>query len=399
MSIVVADAGDVYKQGDLAARITRTAAGIEFRYLEEWVRSDGPAVASTLPVTREPVVTHGGAVPAFFAGLLPEGRRLSALRRVVKTSLDDELGLLLAVGSDPVGDVQVVPRGRAPLRVEARVRADAGDFGGISFDDVLRDYGIDPDRVALAGVQDKVSLAMLSLPVRGTTAEFVLKLTPPEYPGIVQNEAFFLRSARLARMEAVRSQLVRDAQGREGLAVSRFDRVQTAQGVVALAVEDGCQVLGLHPEAKYRVSTERLISALSTLCAAPRVAAAVLYRQVLFAYVSGNGDAHAKNFSVVSGRSGYQPAPAYDLPCTALYGDTSLALSVAGKRDGNVSRARFLALADGVGIRDAAARRIIDEVAASVDRWIDDMDELPFDVGRLRQVKRVIRHRQRLLSA
>ena len=43
--------------------------------------------------------------------LLPEGRRLGALRRAVKTSADDELSLLLAVGADAIGDVQVVPSG------------------------------------------------------------------------------------------------------------------------------------------------------------------------------------------------------------------------------------------------------------------------------------------------
>src|SRR5438552_2279477 len=53
-----------------------------------------PAVATTLPVTPEPLVRTGGAVPAYFAGLLPEGRRLGALRRAVKTSADDELSLL-----------------------------------------------------------------------------------------------------------------------------------------------------------------------------------------------------------------------------------------------------------------------------------------------------------------
>ena len=73
-----------------------------------------PAIATTLPVTTTPVTTLGGAVPAFFAGLLPEGRRLSALRQGVKTSADDELSLLLGVGGDTIGDVRVVPAGASP---------------------------------------------------------------------------------------------------------------------------------------------------------------------------------------------------------------------------------------------------------------------------------------------
>ena len=47
------------------------------------------------PLSEEPVVTRGRGVPAYFAGLLPEGRRLSGLRRALKTSADDELSLLV----------------------------------------------------------------------------------------------------------------------------------------------------------------------------------------------------------------------------------------------------------------------------------------------------------------
>ncbi len=60
------------------------------------------------------MVTHAaGALPPFFSGLLPAGRRLTALRSAVKTSADDELTLLLAVGADTIGDVQILPHGDA----------------------------------------------------------------------------------------------------------------------------------------------------------------------------------------------------------------------------------------------------------------------------------------------
>src|SRR5947208_8159503 len=104
------DVADVYKAGRLAARLRRTAGGVEFAYLPDYL-DDGVAVATTLPLSATPRLTPAGAVPPFFAGLLPEGRRLSSLRRAVKTSADDELSLLLAVGRDPLGDTQVVPAG------------------------------------------------------------------------------------------------------------------------------------------------------------------------------------------------------------------------------------------------------------------------------------------------
>lgn len=84
----------VVKAGTPAATLTRTRDGVVFAYRDDY---EGPPVASTLPVTEEPVRRPAGAVPAYFSGLLPEGRRLSALRRAVKTSADDELSLLVAV--------------------------------------------------------------------------------------------------------------------------------------------------------------------------------------------------------------------------------------------------------------------------------------------------------------
>src|SRR5262249_61698059 len=108
------DEADVFKGGRHAATLTRTPNGIEFRYRADWIDAGAPPVATTLPVTPEPVARPGGSLPAYFAGLLPEGRRLGALRRAVKTSADDELSLLLVVGADAIGDVQGVPSRTAP---------------------------------------------------------------------------------------------------------------------------------------------------------------------------------------------------------------------------------------------------------------------------------------------
>jgi serine/threonine-protein kinase HipA len=166
---------------------------VEFAYIRSWVANGGRPVATTLPVSEQPVISPGGAVPAFFAGLLPEGRRLSALRRSVKTSADDELTLLLAVGADPVGDVQIVPTGTMPSEAAAiEVRR---DFGDIRFAELLADSGI-VDPAGIAGVQEKVSARMLALPVRRAHERYILKLEPPEYPHLIEIEHAFLTLAR-----------------------------------------------------------------------------------------------------------------------------------------------------------------------------------------------------------
>jgi serine/threonine-protein kinase HipA len=109
-------------------------------------------------------------------------------------------------------------------------------------------------------------------------------------------------------------------------------------------------------------------------------------------------DEPAKNSSVLQDASGrWQPAPAYDLPSSQPYGDTTLALSVGGRRDGNISGARFVALGETLGIRERAARRVVDRIASSVELWVDGVDGLPFDAGIRNKLNRVIASRQRML--
>ena len=87
---------DIYKRGVLAARLERHDGGTKFSYLPAYLQSGRPAVASSLPLSPEPVLSGAGAAPPYFTGLLPEGRRLNALRRSIKTSADDDLSLLIA---------------------------------------------------------------------------------------------------------------------------------------------------------------------------------------------------------------------------------------------------------------------------------------------------------------
>lgn len=157
------DRADVIKAGRPAATLTRTPDGVEFRYLADWVERGDEPVATTLPVTDRPVLRPGGGLPAYFAGLLPEGRRLGALRRAVKTSADDELSLLLAVGTDAVGDVQVVPTGTRPDDVPPRVTVE--DITDLRFADLLADLdmlGL-PERAVRHLLADLVAKADLWL--------------------------------------------------------------------------------------------------------------------------------------------------------------------------------------------------------------------------------------------
>ncbi|MEA5454657.1 HipA domain-containing protein [Sinomonas sp. JGH33] len=398
---------DVYKGGVLAARLERFEGGTRFTYLPAYLAAGGDGVASTLPPTPRPVDTPAGAVPPFFTGLLPEGRRLASLRRAVKTSADDELGLLMAAGADPVGDVQIVPHGE-PLGgpaedAEHAVEFDARrlpDFAALVDDPTL----VDPK--ALAGVQDKVSAGMISLPAAEAGRRYILKLNAPEFPHVVENEFLMYRFAARLRVPVCGVRLVHDVAGRAGLLVERFDRpVRSGGGTVRLAVEDGSQLLGLYPADKYNVSFEELCRTVAAHCSAPLPALRNLALQGAFAWLVGNGDLHAKNVSVVRGLAApgeWAVAPVYDIPSTVPYGDKSLALPIGGKRTG-ISRRHFLAWATELGLPARAAASVVETALKASAPLVaaleaDDGGASPFAVGPTRAWVKELKHRRRLFE-
>jgi serine/threonine-protein kinase HipA len=402
---------DVYKAGVPAARLERHNGGTKFSYLPGYLAAGGPAVASSLPLSTEPVLSAAGAAPPYFTGLLPEGRRLNALRRSVKTSVDDELSLLIAAGANPVGDVQIVGHGEKPDPDEHAVQLDPKT--PLDFDALLGDPGlIDP--VALAGVQDKLSAGMISMPVASAGRRFILKLNAPEFPHVVENEFAMFRYAAKLRIPLSRVQLVRDVADRPGLLVERFDRVPLAGGapdeVQRLAVEDGAQVLGLYPADKYNVGYGQVCRALAEYCAAPLPALRNLAIQAAFAWLSGNGDLHAKNVSMVQQPSGeWSIAPVYDIPSTVVYGDKTLALPLDGKRTG-ISRRHFLGWATGLGLPERAAVQALELGLKAAGPLLADLEAgtafastgddgaSPFSPMVTRDWVKELKHRRRLLE-
>ncbi len=396
-------AASVFKAGRLVGRLVREPAGVRFEYLEDYLADpNARPVATTLPIAAEPVRTGAaGAVPAFFAGLLPEGRRLSALRRAVKTSADDDLTLLLAVGSDTIGDVQVVPDGELPDATPGAVTVD--EWSELSFDALYAEMTgdrLDPKRAAIPGVQAKASARMISLPVARAHERYLLKLDPPEFPHLVDNEAFFLAAARASGLAAADAEIVVDGSGRRGLLVRRFDRIAAkgTNSTAMLAQEDACQLLGRYPADKYNLSAAEIVGGLAAVTSAPVVAARDVIRQLAFAYLTCNGDAHAKNFSVLCDATGeWRVSPAYDLPSSHLYGDHTTALSIGGKTDERIGRSDFVTLGESVAVRARATERMLSDLVERADDWLPGIDDLPFDARTLHKLRRAIEYRRERL--
>lgn len=113
-----------------------------------------------------------------------------------------------------------------------------------------------------------------------------------------------------------RVQMIRDAAGQSALLVERFDRVGDDDGGPRrLAVEDASQIMGLYPAGKYDVAYGTLCKELTQLCDAPLLAVRNLALQLVFAWLTGNGDLHAKNVPLLQDAHGrIAVAPIHDIP-------------------------------------------------------------------------------------
>ncbi len=389
------DVADVYKGDRLAGTLERSGSEVVFRYGADYVADPRtPQVAWAVPKDGPPARGTGDSVPPFFAGLLPEGARLSALVAGTKTSADDHLTLLLAVGNDTIGDVRVVPQGMAP--VEPAVAFDDRDMSTLDlaalFVGVTGQDTLEYDTAALPGVQPKVSAAMVSAPLRAATGPAILKLNPDRYPQLVENERFFLSMARDCGIEVPDHRLVHDGHGRAGLLVSRFDR-EVAGDVVRLAQEDACQVLDVYPGSKYRLKTEDVVARLGHAVLAGGgsrpLAVLRLFELVAFSYLIGNGDLHGKNFSIGRRRGGrWDVTPAYDLICTQPYLSwrDPMALTLYGRAN-RLTRSHLLAAGERLGLTERALTARLDRMCDKAGSWVDRVEEIGLEAKATRQLE------------
>ena len=382
------EAADVYKAGQLAGRIVRDDDDSVFSYVPDYLADVAvPPVAFTLPKVATPVRTGAGSVPPFFAGLLPEGARLTAMTAATRTSADDQLTLLLAVGEDTVGDVQVRPTDVAPTS-DGYVLAEkdiADTTLAAVFARAISAAPGDLDRVGLPGVQVKVSAQMMSTPLSTGRGPAILKLNPAGYPRLVENEACFLSMAAAAGIRVPAHRLVHDRERQAGLLVQRFDRVVDRAGVHRLPQEDACQVLGRYPAGKYRIKLEDAIAALAQAVAAGNGSGRLAVRQALeiaaFSYVIGNGDLHGKNLSVRRNPNQmWELTPAYDLLTTQPYLSwrDPMALPLYGRAN-KLTRRWWLAAAQRLKVPEKALATRLDHIADVAKTWVDRLADIGFD--------------------
>lgn len=331
-----------------------------------------PLLSVTLPLSEQRF--PNGVVRSLLDGLLPEGQMRLAIAAELGLRADDTFGLARELGRDCAGALVIQPDGDPAPPPAVTSSAEPLDEDSMSrLVANLRDTPLGVDdrvRISLAGVQEKLLLTRRpdgawGRPVDGTPSTHILKPEIRGYPHTVENEAFCMRLAGHLGLP-VADVVTAVVAGRSLIVVSRYDRLIDADGAVQrVHQEDFCQATGTPPANKYEEdggpSLRRVAALLATV---ERGALTTLLSALTLNLLIGNGDAHAKNFSLLHDRSGaLRLAPLYDLLSTFLYGEQRLAMYVDGvQRTDRVTPEHLLNEAASWGMSRAGAATVVAEL-------------------------------------
>ncbi|HEX3693431.1 MAG TPA: type II toxin-antitoxin system HipA family toxin [Solirubrobacteraceae bacterium] len=387
----------IWLYGTRVAVVERERRRMRLRYTAEALESfpgGTPLLSVTVPLSDRSF--PNGVVGTLLDGVLPEGQMRLTIAAELGLRADDTFGLARELGRDCAGALVIQPdaapapapaltSGAEPLTDDELARRVAN----------LREAPLGVDdrvRISLAGVQEKLLLTRLSgggwgRPVDGTPSTHILKPEIRGYPGTVENEAFCMRLAKYLGL-AVAAVSTTAPAGRKLIVVARYDRVIGDDGVVErIHQEDFCQATGTPPRRKYEEDGGPSLGKVAALLASvERGALTTLLGAVTLNVAIGNGDAHAKNFSLLHDRSGaLRFAPLYDLLSTFIYGDKRLAMYIDGvQRTDRVTADRLVNEATSWGMsRTTAAMTVSDlleRLPAAVERATDETPGVPGDL-------------------
>lgn len=308
-----------------------------FEYDPQWLEAPGAYVLApqfALQADRYAGLT----VRTFFDNLLPEGDALDDIMSALHLRGASAFELLGRLGAELPGVLSLLPEGLPPDTQQASTPLPYPELSAR-----LANRSRTPlllsnahATMSLPGAQDKIGLRFdrktkrLSDSVGQSPTTHILKpdTRQARYQPSAINEYACMKLARALKLPVPDVWLLRVPE--PAFVVARYDRVASNGRVLGLHQIDGCQLLGHGPGWKYQrqgglVSLPKLVAALRAL----RVRGADLLqfqRWVMFNYLIGNADAHAKNVSVLIDATSYRLAPFYDLLCVRAYGDTGLAL-------------------------------------------------------------------------
>ncbi len=332
---------NAWMNGEQVGAWTVDRATHSFLYDASWLKS--PKVRSlslSLPITASREV-RGDAVANYFDNLLPDNDSIrERLSRRFRTKGTDAFSLLMAIGRDCVGAVQLLPEDTAPdgwNRVDCEPLSEGkvvdilhavptaqgpGSAGSRDDDDLFR--------ISIAGAQEKTAFVKLNgrwcRPRGATPTTHIFKLPLGLVGGSrrvdlsdsVQNEWVCAQIVSELGLPVAPTTMATFGD-QTVLVVERFDRqwMEGGSWIARLPQEDLCQSLGVPPKLKYEhdggPGMAKCLQVLSGSADPKQDTLAFQLTQLAF-WLMAATDGHAKNYSIfLQPGDSYVMTPLYDI--------------------------------------------------------------------------------------
>ena len=337
----MADVLDVYLNQNLAGQLQEDRGKLSFAYAQAWLDSDlFLPLSVTIPRTADTFPDE--VARPFFENLLPEGEIRAAIAKLKQVSERNTFGLLGEIGGDCAGAISLWRQGEKPSKNEGYAELTDARLKEVLAGMARRPLLVVDDelRLSLAGAQNKLPVYyhgnQLSLPRGSAPSSHILKPGAQGFGEMPANEHFCMQLAAALEMPVPDSTILRKSEAL--YLVARYDRVRAPDGTLSRIHQiDFCQALSLPSQKKYEHEGGPNLAAcfevIRRYSARPARDRLHLISWVIFNYLVGNADAHAKNLSLLITQEGVMLAPFYDLVSTALYRELTdkLALKIGGE--------------------------------------------------------------------
>jgi len=378
----------VILDGSVAGTVTRGARGrLRFDYDEDYRNQpDATPLSVSMPTQ---VASHADhVITPWLWGLLPDNDAVvQRWAREFQVSASSPFSLLSTpIGEDCAGAVRFA----LPDQVN-RVLNRRGDVSWLTDDDVaqrLRELRQDSTawlgrtftgQFSLAGAQAKTALlyenGQWGVPSGSIPTTHILKPAVTGFDDHDLNEHLCLDAARRCGLLAARTH-VEEFSHESTIVVDRYDRITRGSDIIRVHQEDLCQALGIAPSKKYQNDGgpgPAQIADLFRRVMPPRIADTAVWRfadALIWNWLVGGTDAHAKNYSLLLANNQVRLAPLYDIASALPYGTHEKKLRLAMKIGGDYSvypwHNAWPAAAKDVGVDPDRLVNRVDELAAMI---------------------------------
>lgn len=366
----------VFLGNTLVGWLTHTTnGGGEFRLAESYKMAyPRPILGQIFLDDLAQVYSSRNRIPAWFSNLLPEGILKQIIVQQLGVNIKNEFQLIHHLGHDLPGAVRMIPEENfldSEFHTDSMVAAEA-----------IKNQNLLDWHFSLAGVQLKFSAMAegkgLTIPAHGMGGDWIIKLPDQRYPHVPENEFATMSWAQASGINVPEFKLVptqeiaglplpfiQHYQKQASFAIRRFDRLQNQDGnsvqLTRVHIEDFAQVLGVYPERKYDETNYETLAKISLALLGESGLRDFIYRLV-FVIISGNGDAHLKNWSLIYTQPDKaELSPAYDFVSVIQYNEyDKLALNLAKSKEWEkISIESFTRLARKIGFSEKEMEKLV----------------------------------------